>query len=345
MNWYLGLSAERRRLACEAAGVGLGLHAPSIEKDFWICWTLRELFGLAGSGRHLTFKGGTSLSKGWGLIQRFSEDVDVVIDRDHLGFGGEKAPDEPGLGSKERDRRLESLQQACQAWVRDVLEPEFGERCAKLLKGEKNWKLHQDAEDSSGQTLLLEYPSVFETERYLRPVVRIELGARSDTEPVREPVIRPYVDQVRPESERETAFGVRTVAPERTFWEKAMLLHEETYRVGTMGPRDRLARHYYDLWCLIRAGVGARAMADAELFRRVAAHRGVFFRKRREAQDSLAQGTLRLLPRAELRSAWKRDYEAMRESMLFGDVPDFDEVLEAVREFESAFNARADGGD
>ncbi len=188
-----------------------------------------------------------------------------MIGRDHLGFGGEKAPDQPGLGSKERDRGVKSLQQACQVWIRELLEPEFGRRCANLLKGERGWKLHVDAEDSRGQTLLLAYPSVFEAERYLRPVVRIELGARSDTEPVQQPVIRPYVDQVRPESETETAFAVRTVAPERTFWEKAMLLHEETYRVGATGPRDRLARHYYDLWCLIRAGVGARAMENQEL--------------------------------------------------------------------------------
>lgn len=343
MDWYLGLSPERRRIACEAAASELGLHAPSIEKGFWICWTLRELFGLEESGRHLTFKGGTSLSKGWGLIQRFSEDVDVVIDRDHLGFGGEKAPDQPELGSKERDRRLESLQKACQTWVRDVLEREFGRRCALLLKGEREWKLHQDADDSSGQTLLLAYPSVFERERYLRPVVRIELGARSDTEPVQEPVIRPYVDEVRPESEVATAFAIRTVAPERTFWEKAMLLHEETYRVGTSGPKDRLARHYYDLWCLIRAGVGARAAGDEGLFQRVAAHRAVFFRKRREAQDSLVRGKLRLVPAAESTPAWRRDYEAMRESMLFGDTPQFEDVLEVVREFEVTFNAARPG--
>lgn len=331
-------------MVCEAASVQLGLHAPSIEKDFWICWTLRELFGLEECGRHLTFKGGTSLSKGWALIQRFSEDVDVVIDRHHLGFGGDRAPDESGLGSKERDRRLESLQRACQAWIRSTLEPELRQRCSKHLKGERGWNLEQDAEDSSRQTLLLVYPTVFEKEGYLRPMVRIELGARSDTEPVHLPTIGPFLNQVRPKSESESTFAVRTVAPERTFWEKAMLLHEETYRTGTTGPRDRLARHYYDLWCLIRAGVGARAADDHALFQRVAAHRSVFFKKRREVQDALVRGTLRIMPAANQLPAWKRDYEAMRESMLFGDVPEFDEVLEVVGAFESTFNAPAKGG-
>ena len=115
-----------------------------------------------------------------------------------------------------------------------------------------------------------------------------------------------------------------------------MLLHEETYRSNTDGPKARLARHYYDLWCLIQAGVGEKAKADTELFERVAAHRAVFFRKRKEAQDSLRPGSLRLLP--EHRDAWKQDYEAMREAMFFGDPPGFDEILRVVGEFEAKFN-------
>lgn len=343
MESYLDLTPDRRRLVCEAAGERLGLHAPSVEKDFWICWTLRELFGLEASGRHLTFKGGTSLSKGWGLIQRFSEDVDVAIDREHLGIVGHNAPDEQGLGSKERDRRLDALQQACRVWVRGVLRPEFDGRCSARLKREAGWSVRDDPDDSEGQTILLAYPSVFGAAPYLRPVVKIELGARSDTEPVLWPRIRPFVDVVLPAAQAGTAFTVRTVAPERTFWEKAMLLHEETYRTGSAGPKDRLARHYYDLWCLIRAGVGARAAADDGLFRRVAAHRGVYFRKRREVQDSIARGTLRLLPAPSQLTAWDRDYQAMREAMLFGVVPAFSEVLEVVRDFESTFNATGAG--
>jgi len=232
MDWYLELDPARRRTMCELAGERLGLYAPSIEKDFWICWTLRELFALERIRRHLTFKGGTSLSKGWGLIQRFSEDVDVVIDRGHLGFGGARAPDAPGLSSKERDRRLEELRAATRAWVRDELGPALEAHCARSLRHESGWGVAADPADPDGQTILLHYRSVFGPGSYLRPVVRIELGARSDTEPVREPRIRSFMEEVRPDGRAPTSFAVRTVAPERTFWEKAMLLHEETFRSG-----------------------------------------------------------------------------------------------------------------
>lgn len=156
------------------------------------------------------------------------------------------------------------------------------------------------------------------------------------------PEILPYIAEALPGALGSSAFPVRTLAPERTFWEKTSLLHEEGFRAGGEGPPARLARHYYDLWCLIRAGVADRAMSNAGLFERVVAHRKVFFRKNREAQNSLRPGALRLLPSNERRPAWKRDYDAMRETMFFGAAPEFDEILHAVGEFERRFNAEAE---
>jgi len=132
---------------------------------------------------------------------------------------------------------------------------------------------------------------------------------------------------------------VHAVAPERTFWEKAALLHEETYREGSATPKARLARHYYDLWCLITRGVAERAARDAELFERVAAHRAVFFRRSREAQASFRPGSIRLVPADDRRARWQRDYDAMRESMFFGEAPEFAEILAVVSRFEEGFNA------
>ena len=104
---------ERRRRFCDEAQAKLSLRAASIEKDFWVCWTLREIFSLPGCGSHLTFKGGTSLSKAWKLIERFSEDIDVVLDRGFIGFGGDKSP-EAAASNKQREKRLEALKLACQ---------------------------------------------------------------------------------------------------------------------------------------------------------------------------------------------------------------------------------------
>lgn len=339
MDAFPNFSVERRKQLCEAAEDVIGLDAASIEKDFWVCWILKELFSLPETGPHLTFKGGTSLSKCWKLIDRFSEDVDVVIGRDFLGFGDEKDPQYPGLSSNERNRRLQALRSACQTHVRAKLGPELKTAIEKKMPKNEQWKLADDESDPDGQTLLLKYPSSFPAGAYLRPVVKIELGARSDTEPSELPAIQSYLAEALPGESSIDPFKIRTVAPERTFWEKAMLLHEETYRTGD-GPKGRLARHYYDLWCLILKGVAKKAVADQGLFERVAAHRAVFFRKRKEAQDSLQLGTLRLLPAKEHRVAWEMDYESMRESMFFGETPDFSAILETIGRFEMEFNSK-----
>jgi hypothetical protein len=117
-----------------------------------------------------------------------------------------------------------------------------------------------------------------------------------------------------------------------------MLLHEETFRKSASGPKERLARHYYDVWCLITKGVAEKAITDLELFNRIAAHRAVFFRKSKEAQSSLHPGALRVVPLPDQVAAWKQDYQTMREDMFFGEVPTFEEVLRVVGDFERRFN-------
>ncbi|MBU4372750.1 MAG: nucleotidyl transferase AbiEii/AbiGii toxin family protein [Proteobacteria bacterium] len=135
-----------------------------------------------------------------------------------------------------------------------------------------------------------------------------------------------------------SAFALKTVAAERTFWEKAMLLHEEGFRPADKPRRVRLSRHYYDLWCLIRKGIAAQATTDPELFNRVARHRQIFFKIHWVNYDTLRKGTLRLLPPPAHLSDWRRDYEAMRKEMFFDEPPSFDEVLAVIRQFEEAFN-------
>ncbi|MBM3357762.1 MAG: nucleotidyl transferase AbiEii/AbiGii toxin family protein [Betaproteobacteria bacterium] len=337
MDAYLTMSPDERRQLCEVAGTALGVRAVSIEKDFWVCWTLRELFALPETGPHLTFKGGTSLSKCWKLIERFSEDIDVVIDRGFLGFGSERSP-EATTGSKERQRRLEALKVAAQKHIHESLAPALERRLRASLPDESSWTVTNDSDDPDGQTLIFAYPSVFPASDYLRPAVKIEMGARSDIEPSATPSVQPYIAEVLPDALGVSAFTVQTLDPKRTFWEKSSLLHEETYRADARPIAARLARHYYDLWCLIRAGVGDAALADLELFSRVVAHRSVFFRRSREAQDALRPGSLCLLPSTERLADWRRDYDAMRETMFIGEPPEFDEILRVVGEFEQRFN-------
>jgi hypothetical protein len=341
MDGFLDLSPEDRREACLEAEARMRLRAASIEKDFWVCWTLRTLFELADWGSRLTFKGGTSLSKAWQLIERFSEDIDVVIDRDFLGFGAERSPDRAPSRSKQR-QSLDALKAASQARIQDSLLPALAESITSRI-GEAGWRLASDPADPDGQTLLFDYPSVFEPQAYIAPRVKIELGARSDVDPNETVEIESYLATVFPDVLAPSRFPVRVVSARRTFWEKAMLLHEEHHRPSDRKRITRLSRHYYDLACLIRAGIADQALADLSLFERVLAHRRVYFRYAWMDYGSMKPGTFRLLPTDTERGAWVRDYEAMQDTMFFREVFSFDEILRLVGEFERRFNAGARG--
>jgi hypothetical protein len=339
MDAFLDFSSDDRREAFRQAEAQLGLRATAIEKDFWVCWTLRELFGLPELGPHFTFKGGTSLSKAWRLIERFSEDIDVVIERDFLGFGGERSPERATSRNKQRER-LAALRGACRSLISESLTPVLTARIGERWPARDDWSLEADPGDPDAQTLLFQYPAVFPEGAYVRPVVKIELGARSDTEPTETPEIQPYLAEALPQLLGPSRFALRTVAARRTFWEKAMLLHEETYRPADRQRAARLSRHYYDLWCLIRKGVGEQAFNDRALFERVAAHRAFFFRHGWMDYSTLRKGSLRLVPSEDLRPEWQQDYTAMREAIFFGEAPEFTEILGVIGDFERRFNER-----
>jgi len=331
MDAFLRLPPERRALLCSEGAARLGLSAAAIEKDYWITWTLRELFSLPDLGEHLTFKGGTSLSKGWKLIERFSEDVDIVVDRAHLGFGG----------SQISNNRLKKLRKKTSAWVSGNLQPKLASRIAERLgqSAAGGLALAPEADDRDQQTLVFEYPRLeIPGSSYIRPAVRIECGARSETEPAETPAIAPLLFEAFPELGGANALRVRTVAARRTILEKAMLLHEEQQRPAEGRRPDRLSRHYYDLWCLSRRGVGDEALADLELFERIARHREQFWAQTWVDYSTLRRGSIALLPHEREIEDWRNDYLAMRE-MIFGEPPAFDEILAEVARFEAALNA------
>lgn len=341
MDSFLQITDARRLLAYQQVDEVMGLQAASVEKDFWVCWTLRTLFALPEIGGCLTFKGGTSLSKAWKLIQRFSEDIDLVVDKEMLGFGGDASP-ERAPSSKQRRNRLEALIKASQAFVTGTLLPALAARIHDAL-GDADWRLDVDPDMPDGQCLLFHYPSVFPTTAagYVRPVVKIELGARSDDWPSEEKSIQPYVIECFPALDPAPAFPVRVLSAERTFWEKACLLHEETFRPAEKPRKLRMARHYYDLWCLLRAGIGQRALDQTGLFQRVAEHRELFFRFSWVDYSTHRPGSFRLTPPAAHLAAWRADYEDMLGPMFFGDTPRFEEMIAAAADFEAAFNAIA----
>ncbi len=160
MNGFLQMPVERRHLICEQAQARLNLPEASLEKDYWVCWTLRELFELPEWGTSITFKGGTSLSKCWGLINRFSEDIDIVINKHFLGFGGDHSPEE-AHSRKQTRKRLNAMKEATQIKIHDDLMPALAARIAASLPDTDTWELFpaSDDEDRDRQTLLFRYPT------------------------------------------------------------------------------------------------------------------------------------------------------------------------------------------
>ena len=228
---------------------------------------------------------------------------------------------------------------ACREYIAATLFPEL---CAIVQQrfGEAHARsLILDPDDPDQQSILFPYVSALEAPAYVRPVVKIELGARSDIEPNERRLVEPYVGQVPSHGLGDCRVEVRVVAAERTFWEKVSLLHEESFREGP--PRTRLARHYYDLWCLDRQGIAERAIQMGNLFEAVAEHRRVYFKLGGVAQARLRRGSVTLLPTQAKLPMWESDYRAMLDTMFIGQPPTFDAIMTAMRSLEERVNLSA----
>ena len=328
-----------------AAAARRGVSAAIIEKDFWVCWTLKRLFTLPDPPAGLIFKGGTSLSKAYGAIERFSEDVDLSFQRADLGFGGDKDPAAARSG-KQRTQRLDDLAAACQAMVRDQLRPRLERSVAAALQtapSPDTWQLALDTDDPDGQTLVFHYPRATRPTTqaipaYLRPQVRLETGARGDHWPAEDREIVAYAAETHAEYFRAPSCRVHVLAASRTFCEKLTVLHACHHAPAGRPLRTRQSRHYYDVARLYQAGIGQAALQEPDLLRLVAAHQAAFFRTAWARYEEAVPGTLRLVPPERRRNELEHDYGMMKE-MIFGDPPSFAHILEVMAEIERVANA------
>ena len=340
MDAFAQLPASERRIYFEQTAARLGVSPQIVEKDFWVCWTLKQLFALPDIGPNLIFKGGTSLSKVFRIIERFSEDIDISIERGFLGFGGDNEP-EAGGSNKEKQRRIEGLKAACQRKIEADLLPALTKVVqSKTLRAEK-WRLRSDDSDPDGQTLLFEYPQIIlpGAAGYLRQAVKIEMGARADHWPCEAKPITPYVAEEFPQAFRDAGCVVKVLSAERTFWEKATILHAEYYRPPDKVMPDRFSRHYCDFYELIHKGVAKNAETQVELLARVAQHKNLFFKSSWARYGEATRGTLRIVPPEQRLNALREDYRKMQE-MFFGTPPEFNAMINALRQWESDFNRK-----
>jgi hypothetical protein len=338
----LSADAQTRAGLFGATSERMGTTPQNVEKDFWVCWTLDALFnGLPAGGPRLLFKGGTSLSKGFGLISRFSEDIDVTVFRDDLDVPA-SVDDLIAMSRTKRLATLANIHGSCRAYVQGPLAQQLtaiivatSERTGLALEG-----FGMRPDDDDDQTLLLWYPTATAAGGYIRPAVKIESGAKSALDPNSPRLLQAYVDADAPDLDLSVP-NVTTVDPARTFWDKVVILHGLRRwferRSELRGGGQRISRHYYDLHRLMESAAGDLASADLQLGADCVAHARMFFDRSDYDLASAQPPTFALAPHDEMVDSLRRDYVAMS-AMIFGPPPAFDDVMESVSELETRIN-------
>lgn len=334
-------TSDRADLFQTAASIRGDMRPALIEKDFWVCWTLQRIFTLKDPPAGLVFKGGSSLSKVFQAINRFSEDVDLSFDRSTLGFGGDNDPAKAPSRSQTA-KRLGMLSAACREMIRSRFKPQLEASFSKVLgttPSKKTWRVEPDPDE---QTLVFHYPAGIEADespqaRYARPTVRLELGARGEQWPADWAPVTSYAAQAVPKPFKSPACRVKVLAAERTFWEKATILHVLYHLPSSKRLPDRQSRHYYDLTKLYAKEAGKRAVADFDLLRSVAKHKSIFFASAAARYDLAVPGSLKLMPPPGRKKDLEEDYAKMQE-MIFGQVPRWDDIVRELKRLEDQIN-------
>ncbi|MES9901415.1 MAG: nucleotidyl transferase AbiEii/AbiGii toxin family protein [Sedimenticola sp.] len=315
---------ERSELFSETA-TQKGTTPAVVEKDFWVTWALNRLFQEPDLARLLMFKGGTSLSKVYHLIERFSEDIDLVLDWRVLG--GENP-----LAERSKTKQAQ-LNAAINAQAQQYIGGELLRLVEEALDGVCGCRA--DADDP--YVIDINYPAAFPDD-YLRPKVRLEIGPLASWLPYEDRQISCYAADAFPQVFEQRECVVKVIKAERTFWEKATILHHEAYRPeGNTQPR-RYSRHYYDLAKMAQSPVKAEALADPELLASVVEFKQRFYPRSWARYDLAKPGTLMLVPQGHVLASVRSDYRAM-ENMIFGEMPDFDEILVVLQGLQEEINA------
>lgn len=326
MNEWLKLSEKRRLEILNQVNSQTGLPTDAIEKDWWVTISLKAIFS-SKFAHHLVFKGGTSLSKAYNLIERFSEDIDLSIDRAILGFEGELSK-----------TQIKKLRKASGNFIVGEFKEELIARLEKLGVNKENYNIifNGDIDDTSDpHRIELEYNSIVEPGEYIPQRVIIELGARALLEPNEPKTIQSIIGQIYPEQVFTIQpFEVVVVVPTKTFLEKIMLLHEEFLKPIETIRHDRMSRHLYDIEKLMDHDYGKEAIKNKELFETLVQHRSKYTPLRGISYDLHTSQTINFIPPTEVIELWKKDYQAMQEFMIYGETLEFEKLIARMYELK-----------
>lgn len=324
------INEDDRKALFHNTAAKMGMTDAIIEKDFWVCYMLDYLFHRCAWKDNFAFKGGTSLSKAYGLIQRFSEDIDLILDWRVLGYGY----NEPWEDRSNTKQDIFNKEANCRAemFLRDTFLPTI----ISDLTSELGEKIKCFIDDDDHQTIKIEYPNSFSDPSILQEI-RLEIGALAAWTPAKKAVITSYAAKQYAKVFEQPSTEVLTVLPERTFWEKVTILHREAFRPQDRTFPARYSRHYYDLYKMMQTQVKDNAIVNRDLLSRVVKFKDKFYRCPWARYDLAKCGTMKLLPPDYNLDKLRADYGHMQ-NMLFGDKPDFDEIMQGISDLEKKIN-------
>lgn len=324
MDKVARLSAKSRRELFSEAASRRGATPAVVEKDFWVTWVLDRLFQQPALARLLMFKGGTSLSKVYRLIERFSEDIDLILDWREL------SGDDP-LAQRSRaqqDRLNKAINVQAQAYIGGVLLAQISTALREACRCE--------IEIRDPHVINVRYPSAF-TDTYLRPEVRLEIGPLASWLPYEERAISCYAAEAFPDVFERSESSVRVIKAERTFWEKVTILHHEAHRPLDSTQPPRYSRHYYDVAKMAASPVKDAALANLELLSNVVEFKQRFYPRSWARYDLATPGSIRLVPQGHVFAVVETDYRAMA-NMIFGDLPQWGEIMATLQTLQDEIN-------
>ncbi len=384
MKDIANLPVKKRVELFQATAAQKGVTDILIEKDFWVCYVLMTIFENLPLKDWLIFKGGTTLSKVYGLIDRFSEDIDLILDWELLGIRDGDAWQE--RSATQQDKFNESVDELGRDFIVKEIVPQLG----NILATETNGQINVTVDQTDGHVVFVEYPAAFPS-GYLLPKIKLEIGPRASKIPHEDAEIKPYAAEEYPSVFKKPFCRVKTITSVRTFWEKLQqfprsserchsgtflagilaefvarfplkacgndsfgdfkacfqrkrellekltILHQIAFQDDTKVILARYSRHYYDVFKMVNSTIKQRAFADSALLADVVAFKSRFYRNPKARYDLAKPGTLKIIPSSVKVAQLAKDYGNMRE-MIFGDIPDFSQIVNTLTAFENDFN-------
>lgn len=330
---FLRLPREERSQILQTLAPRMGLSSVVLQKDVWVCWVLEKLFQMPRRLR-MAFKGGTSLSKVYGVIHRFSEDIDITLD--FRSLHPECDPFHQALSRTKLKKLGEKLKASVQRHAHEIIHPYLVNLIQELEpEGGARVAISED-----GESIRIYYASATgDASAYVTDSVLVELGGRNVTEPCEEHQVTTFLAGSLDGLALPCA-RVIVLSPLRTFWEKATLIHVECHRQGPKSKADRLSRHWYDLALLAQHQIGEQALLRRDLLEQVVAHKKIFFDCSFAHYDDCLEGHLQLIPEDSLLTGLEKDYEQMkRAGMFYAKPPSFVTLIEQLRRTQSTVNA------